>query len=187
MAELTIDGKRLWQSIQDMAQIGPGVAGGSRRLALTDEDKAGRDRFVAWAREAGCAVRIDEMGNIFAQRPGADPAAQPVLSGSHLDTQPTGGRYDGVYGVLAALEVIRTLNDRGIRTRRSFAAVVWTNEEGSRFQPAMNGSGVFAGKLALQSAYDAVDTAGKRFGDELERIGYRGPEPARAGPIHAYL
>lgn len=187
MAELTVDGRRLWQSLLDMAQIGPGVAGGSRRLALTDEDKAGRDRFVAWAREAGCTVRIDAVGNIFARRPGADSMAEPVLAGSHLDTQPTGGRFDGVFGVLSALEVIRSLNDHAVTTRRPVEAVVWTNEEGSRFQPAMNGSGVFAGKMDLQTAYAATDTAGKRFGDELERIGYRGEEPARPRPIHAYL
>jgi beta-ureidopropionase / N-carbamoyl-L-amino-acid hydrolase len=137
MAELTVNGKRLWQSLQDMARIGPGVAGGSRRLALTDEDKAGRDCFVAWAREAGLQVSVDAVGNIFARRP--------------------------------------------------VEAVVWTNEEGSRFQPAMNGSGVFAGFMELQTAYDAKDEAGKRFGDELERIGYKGDLPARKRPIHAYL
>jgi N-carbamoyl-L-amino-acid hydrolase len=187
MAELKVDGQRLWQSLEDMARIGPGVAGGNRRLALTDEDKAGRDTFCAWAREAGCALAIDEMGNIFARRPGTDDAAEPVLAGSHLDTQPTGGRYDGVFGVLSALEVIRTLNDHGVRTRRPVEAVVWTNEEGSRFQPAMVGSGVFAGILPLEASLDARDEAGKRFGDELERIGYKGERPARPRPIHAYL
>jgi N-carbamoyl-L-amino-acid hydrolase len=187
MSELKVNGARLWASLEEMAQIGPGVAGGNRRLALTDEDKAGRDRFVAWAREAGCEVSIDQVGNIFARRPGTDAAAEPVLAGSHLDTQPTGGRYDGVFGVLAALEAIRSLNDAGLRTRRAVEAVVWTNEEGSRFQPAMNGSGVFAGVMALQTAYDARDAAGLRFGDELARIGYQGDVPARARPIHAYL
>jgi len=187
MAEVTVNGKRLWQSLEDMAQIGPGVAGGNCRLALTDEDKAGRDQFVAWAREAGCTVTVDAVGNIFARRAGTDEAAEPVLSGSHLDTQPTGGRYDGVFGVLSALEVVRTLNDRAIQTRRPVEVVVWTNEEGSRFQPAMNGSGVFAGFMELQQAYDASDEAGLRFGDELERIGYKGDAPARKRPIHAYL
>ena len=187
MDTLTIDSKRLWQSLEDMAAIGPGVAGGNRRLALTDEDKAGRDLFVSWAREAGCEVGIDQVGNIFARRGGSNPAAEPVLSGSHLDTQPTGGRYDGVFGVLAALEVIRTLNDHGVATARPLEAVVWTNEEGSRFQPAMNGSGVFAGVMELEASYAQKDGAGLRFGDELERIGYKGNIPARPRPIHAYL
>jgi beta-ureidopropionase / N-carbamoyl-L-amino-acid hydrolase len=187
MADLKVNAKRLWASLEEMARIGPGAAGGSRRLALTDEDKAGRDRFVAWAREAGCAVAVDEVGNIFARRDGSAGDASPVLAGSHLDTQPTGGRYDGVYGVLSALEVIRTLNDAGRRTRRPVEAVVWTNEEGSRFQPAMNGSGVFAGALELAATYAATDGAGLRFADELARIGYRGDLPARPRPIHAYL
>jgi N-carbamoyl-L-amino-acid hydrolase len=187
MTDVAVNGARLWQSLEDMARIGPGVAGGSRRLALTDEDKAGRDQFVAWARAAGCEVSVDQVGNIFARRAGTEPAAPPVLAGSHLDTQPTGGRYDGVFGVLAALETIRALNDAGVRTRRPVEAVVWTNEEGSRYQPAMNGSGVFAGVMDLQASYDAVDPAGLRFGDELARIGYRGELPARPRPLHAYL
>jgi beta-ureidopropionase / N-carbamoyl-L-amino-acid hydrolase len=187
MAELKVNGKRLWQTLEAMAKIGPGVAGGNCRLALTDEDRAGRDQFCAWAREAGCEIAIDQVGNIFARRPGTAPAAEPVLSGSHLDTQPTGGRYDGVFGVLAALEVIRSLNDARVATRRPVEAVVWTNEEGSRFQPAMNGSGVFAGVMELATAYDAKDGAGLRFGDELERIGYKGSLPARPRPLHAYL
>lgn len=187
MADVTVNGERLWQTLEDMARIGPGVAGGSRRLALTDEDKAGRDQFCAWARDAGCEIAVDEVGNIFARRAGEDAGAPAVMAGSHLDTQPTGGRYDGVFGVLSALEVIRALNDHGVRTRHPVEAVVWTNEEGSRYQPAMNGSGVFAGAMALQATYDAVDGAGLRFGDELERIGYKGERPAAPRPIHAYL
>ncbi len=187
MTELQVNGERLWASLEAMAQIGPGVAGGNRRLALTDEDKAGRDLFVAWAREAGCAVTVDAVGNIFVRRAGSRADAPPVMSGSHLDTQPTGGRYDGVFGVLAALEVVRTLNDHGVTTQRPVEVAVWTNEEGSRYQPAMNGSGVFAGAMALQAAYDQVDADGLRFGDELERIGYRGEAPCRVFPIHAYI
>lgn len=187
MADLSVNGDRLWASLEEMAQIGPGVAGGNRRLALTDEDKTGRDRFVAWAREAGCTITVDAVGNIFARRAGSEPDVAPVLAGSHLDTQPTGGRYDGVFGVLSALEVVRTLNDQGVQTRRPVEVVVWTNEEGSRFQPAMAGSAVFSGAMTLETACDARDESGKRFGDELERIGYRGELPARKRPLHAYL
>jgi N-carbamoyl-L-amino-acid hydrolase len=187
MATLTVDGARLWRSLEDMARVGPGVAGGNRRLALSDEDKAGRDLFCGWAREAGCRVSIDAVGNIFVRREGRDPAAAPVMAGSHLDTQPTGGRYDGVFGVLSALEAIRTLDDRGRETLRPVEAVVWSNEEGSRFQPAMNGSGVFSGAMSLEESYAEVDAAGRRFGDELARIGYQGEVPCRPRPIHAYL
>ena len=128
-----------------MAQIGPGQHGGSSRLALTDADREGRDLFVEWCREIGCSILVDDMGNIFARRPGRDPARAPVAAGSHLDTQPHGGRFDGIYGVLAALEVLRTLHERDIETEAPLEAVVWTNEEGSRFAPAMIASGVYAG------------------------------------------
>lgn len=187
MSEATINKERLWQSLEDMAQIGPGVAGGNCRLTLTDEDKAGRDLFVSWAEAAGCTVTVDEVGNIFARRPGKDDGASPVMAGSHLDTQPTGGRYDGVFGVLAALEVVRSLNDLDLETERPFEVVVWTNEEGSRFQPAMSGSGVYAGILKRDDIYNATDEAGLRLVDELERIGYRGDLPAVPKPIHAYV
>ena len=187
MSALNINGNRLWQSLDDMAQVGPGVAGGNCRLALTEEDKAGRDLFIRWAEAAGLQVRVDELGNIFARRAGQDDSAAPVLVGSHLDTQPTGGRYDGVYGVLSGLEVLRTLNDNGIETLRPMEVVVWTNEEGSRFHPAMNGSGVFSGALEKQASYDQISVDGHRFEDDLKKIGYKGTHPCAAFPIHAYV
>ena len=187
MTELRTNGKRLWKSLEEMAKIGPGVAGGSRRLALTDEDKAGRDLFCDWAREAGCEISVDAIGNIFARRPGSDADAEPVMAGSHLDTQPTGGKFDGVFGVLSALEAVRSLNDHGIATRRPVEVAVWTNEEGSRYQPAMMGSGVFTGEMKLEDIYGMTDAAGLRLEDELERIGYKGGLPAAPRPIHAYL
>jgi N-carbamoyl-L-amino-acid hydrolase len=168
----TVDGDRLWSSLMTMARIGPGVAGGCNRQALTDADREGRDLFVRWAGEAGCRVSIDQVGNIFAQRPGRDPRAAPVLAGSHLDTQPTGGRFDGVYGVLAGLEVVRSLNDRDIEI------ACWTNEEGARFAPAMLGSGVVSGAYDLEFAYSRADKSGLSFKDELVRIGYLGDMPA---------
>ncbi|HUJ77314.1 MAG TPA: allantoate amidohydrolase, partial [bacterium] len=188
MAErLSVNPQRLWQSLMDMARIGPGVAGGNRRLALTEEDKAGRDLFCGWVQAAGCTVSVDGIGNIFARRPGSDAGAMAVLTGSHLDTQPTGGRFDGVYGVLAGLEVLRALNDGQVRTKRPVEVVVWTNEEGSRFQPAMVGSGVFSGKFSLDYGYAQTDAQGVRLGDALERIGYKGPAPAGKRLLHAYL
>ena len=178
---------RLWQSIMDMAKIGPGMAGGSRRLALTDEDKAGRDLFVEWCEEAGLSISIDDMGNIFARRDGADNTLAPVVSGSHLDTQPHGGRFDGIYGVLATLEVIRTMNDHGIQTKAPVEIVMWTNEEGSRFAPAMIASGVYAGLFEKDFAYSRQDTDGKTLKDELIRIGYMGQETCGEHPIGALL
>lgn len=180
-----ISAERLWDSLVAMAALGATQQGGCNRQALTDEDRAARDLFVSWARAAGCAVRVDEIGNIFVVRHGEDQAAAPVLIGSHLDTQPTGGRFDGVYGVMAGLEVIRTLNDLGIHTRRSLEVANWTNEEGCRFAPAMLGSGVMAGMYALSFAYDRRDKAGKALGEELSRIGYRGEAPARLRRISA--
>jgi len=182
---LKVDGARLWQSLEEMAQIGPGVAGGNNRQTLTDADSAGRHLFRRWCEDAGCAMGLDSMGNMFATRPGTDPDAAPVYMGSHLDTQPTGGRYDGVLGVLGALEVIRTLNDLGIRTRRPIVATNWTNEEGTRFAPAMLASGVFAGVHSQDFAYARRDAEGKAFGDELARIGWVGDEVPGARPIHA--
>lgn len=183
--DLRIDGPRLWSSLMDMAAVGATARGGCNRQALTDEDRTGRDLFVRWAREEGCVVTVDEIGNLFAARPGTDPDAAPVLAGSHLDTQTTGGRFDGVYGVLAGLEVVRTLNAHGVRTRRTVEVASWTNEEGCRFAPAMLGSGVVSGDYDLAYAYERTDKAGLRLGDELERIGYRGPAPARPRPFHA--
>ena len=149
---LTINGERLWASLMAMAQIGATLKGGVKRIALTPEDKAGRDQFVAWCKTQKLAVTIDQMGNIFARRPGTDNTAAPVMSGSHLDTQPSGGRFDGCYGVMAALEVCRTLDDYGIQTRHPIEVAVWTNEEGSRFTPVMEGSGVFAGAFTVEHA-----------------------------------
>ena len=184
---LRIDSARLWDSLEQMAQIGPGVAGGNNRQTLTDADSAGRHLFARWCADAGMTMGVDTMGTMFATRPGTDPAADPVYMGSHLDTQPTGGRYDGVLGVLGALEVIRTLNDMGVQTRRPIVVTNWTNEEGTRFAPAMLASGVFAGLHTQDWAYDRTDADGKRFGDELARIGWVGDEPVGARKIHAML
>jgi beta-ureidopropionase / N-carbamoyl-L-amino-acid hydrolase len=186
-ANLRINGARLWESIHELAKIGPGVAGGSNRQTLTDEDGEGRALFAKWCAEAGMEMGVDAMGTMFATRGGTDPEALPVYVGSHLDTQPTGGRYDGVLGVLGGLEVVRTLNDLGIKTKHPIVVTNWTNEEGSRFAPAMVASGVFAGVIDLERAYDARDVKGLRLGDELQRIGWKGPETVGARKIHAYL
>jgi N-carbamoyl-L-amino-acid hydrolase len=182
---LRISGARLWDSLMEMAKIGPGVAGGNNRQTLTDADAEGRRLFQRWCEAAGCAMGLDSMGNMFARREGEDPDLDPVYIGSHLDTQPTGGKYDGVLGVLGGLEVLRTLNDAGIRTRRPIVLTNWTNEEGTRYAPAMLASGVFAGVHTQDYAYGRVDAEGKRFGDELQRIGFRGEEPAGRRKIHA--
>jgi N-carbamoyl-L-amino-acid hydrolase len=184
---MIIDGERLWQSLMEMAQIGPGVAGGNNRQTLTDEDAEGRALFQSWCTAAGLRMGVDQMGNMFARREGTDPDALPVYMGSHLDTQPTGGKYDGVLGVLGGLEVIRTLNDLNIKTRHPIVVVNWTNEEGTRFAPAMLASGVFAGRHTQDWAYDRVDAQGKRFGDELERIGWKGSEPVGNRPMKAFF
>lgn len=183
---LRIDGARLWASLEEMARIGATEKGGVCRLALTDLDRESRDLFVRWCEQAGCSVRVDPMGNIFARRPGRDPELPPVATGSHLDTQPTGGRFDGVYGVLAGLEVIRTLNDHGVETDAPVEVVVWTNEEGARFAPAMVGSGVFAGAFDLEYGHSRTDHDGHTLGGELERIGYRGDAPL-GGPFRAFF
>lgn len=169
----------------EMAQIGATSRGGCNRQALSDEDKLGRDLFVSWCKDAGCEISIDEMGNIFARRAGRDASLPPVITGSHLDTQPTGGKFDGVYGVLAGLEVVRTLQQAGLETEASLEVVVWTNEEGARFAPAMVGSGVWAGAMRRDEIYGVTDKAGKSFGDELDRIGYKGDLPARPKPVRA--
>ncbi|MEM6441462.1 MAG: M20/M25/M40 family metallo-hydrolase, partial [Pseudomonadota bacterium] len=143
-ANMTVNGDRLWDSLMDMAKIGPGVAGGSNRQTLTDADAEGRALFQSWCQAAGCSMGLDTMGNMFARREGSDPDALPVYVGSHLDTQPTGGKYDGVLGVLAGLEILRTLNDLGVTTKRPIVVTNFTNEEGTRFAPAMLSSGVFA-------------------------------------------
>ena len=187
MADLKIDGDRLWASLTEMAKIGATPKGGVCRLTLTDLDKQSRDLFIEWCKDAGCSVKVDRMGNIFARRPGRNDSLAPVGTGSHLDTQPTGGRFDGVYGVLAGLEVIRTLNDHGIETERPVEASVWTNEEGSRFAPAMVGSGVYAGVFTLDYGHSRTDPEGKTLGAELKRIGYLGSEPMGNRPVHAFF
>ena len=184
---LRINPDRLWESIMEMAKIGPGVAGGNNRQTLTDADGEGRHLFKRWCEEAGLAMGVDRMGTMFARREGADPDALPVYVGSHLDTQPTGGKYDGVLGVLGGLELVRTLNDLGIKTRHPIVVTNWTNEEGTRFAPAMLASGVFAGEHDLEWAYDRKDREGKRFGDELERIGWKGDEKVGARKIKAFF
>ena len=184
---LKINGDRLWDSLEDMAKIGPGVAGGNNRQTLTDEDAEGRALFQRWCEEAGCRMGVDSMGNMFATRPGSDPDALPVYVGSHLDTQPTGGKYDGVLGVLAGLELVRTMNDLDIKTKHPIVVTNWTNEEGTRYAPAMLASGVFAGLHTEDWAKDRVDAEGKRFGDELKRIGWEGDEPVGQRKMHAFF
>tara|TARA_Y100000589_G_scaffold17698_1_gene14582 strand:+ start:1626 stop:2816 length:1191 start_codon:yes stop_codon:yes gene_type:complete len=171
----------------EMAKIGATSGGGVCRLSLSDEDKASRDLFVSWAKNAGCQVRVDTVGNIFVRRPGTELDLPPVMTGSHLDTQPLGGRFDGAYGVLAGLEVVRALNDADIRTRHSLDIVVWTDEEGCRFTTKTMGSAVFAGLRPEAEVLDGVDPNGIRFGDELVRIGYAGLERCGGFPIKAYF
>lgn len=184
---LRINSARLWDSLEEMAKVGPGLAGGCNRQTLTDADSEGRHLFKSWAEAAGMTMGLDRMGNMFFTRPGSDPEALPVCMGSHLDTQPTGGKYDGVLGVLGGLEVIRSLNDMGVQTRHPLMVVNWTNEEGARFAPAMLASGVFAGVLTEDYANTRADAEGKTFGDELDRIGWRGTEAPGAVKMHAML
>jgi len=184
---LRINADRLWDSIMEMAKIGPGVAGGNNRQTLTDADGEGRRLFQRWCEAAGLSMGVDKMGTMFMARPGTDPDALPVYVGSHLDTQPTGGKYDGVLGVLAGLELVRTLNDLDIKTKHPIVIVNWTNEEGARFAPAMLASGVFAGVHDLEYAYGRKDLEGKTFGDELKRIGWLGDEEVGARKMHAYF
>ncbi|MDD0810839.1 Zn-dependent hydrolase [Curvibacter sp. RS43] len=184
---LRINGERLWDSLMTLAQIGGTDKGGVCRLALTELDRQGRDLVVGWAREAGMAITVDQIGNVFMRRPGKNNALPPVMTGSHIDTQPTGGKFDGNYGVLAGLEVVRTLNDHGIETEAPIEVAFWTNEEGSRFVPVMMGSGVFAGAFTLEHAYAATDSEGKSVLDELTRIGYVGSEVPGQHPIGAYF
>ena len=184
---LKINPDRLWDSLMEMAKIGPGVAGGNNRQTLTDEDGEGRVLFRTWCEAAGCTMGLDQMGNMFAMRAGTDPDALPVYVGSHLDTQPTGGKYDGVLGVLGGLEIIRTLNDLNIKTKHPIVVTNFTNEEGTRYAPAMLASGVFAGIHTQDWAYARVDAAGKSFGDELKRIGWRGEEEVGARKMHAFF
>ncbi|MGD9864282.1 MAG: Zn-dependent hydrolase [Pseudodonghicola sp.] len=183
---LKINGDRLWDSLMEMAKIGPGVAGGCNRQTLTDEDAAGRALFQTWCEDAGMTMGVDKMGTMFMTRPGTDPEALPVYVGSHLDTQPTGGKYDGVLGVLGALELVRTLNDLNVKTKHPIVVTNWANEEGARFSPPMLASGVFAGVNTLDYAYGRQDLEGKTYGEELERIGWVGAEEVGARKMHAY-
>lgn len=186
VSDMRINGERLWDSLMELAEIGA-TARGCRRLALTDLDRQGRDLVISWAKAAGLSVTIDKIGNVFMRREGRNPQLLPVMAGSHIDTQPTGGKYDGNYGVLAALEVIRTLNDLDIVTEAPLEVVFWTNEEGSRFVPVMMGSGVFAGVFPLEQIYAVQDSEGKTVGSELENIGYIGEQTPGDHPVGAYF
>ncbi|WP_114011099.1 Zn-dependent hydrolase [Cohaesibacter intestini] len=184
---LRIDSDRLWQSLMDMAKIGPGIAGGNNRQTLTDEDAEGRALFKSWCDAEGLTMGVDKMGTMFMTRPGTDPDALPVYVGSHLDTQPTGGKYDGVLGVLSALELVRTLNNADIKTKHPIVVTNWANEEGARFSPPMLASGVFAGVHSLDYAYGRQDLEGKTYGEEIKRIGWVGEEEVGARKMHAYF
>ncbi|WP_346348627.1 Zn-dependent hydrolase [Cupriavidus sp. WKF15] len=186
-ADLRVDGDRLWDTLMRLATIGATPKGGVCRLALTDLDRQGRDFFVAEAKAAGCAIRVDAIGNIFARRAGRDDTLPPVMTGSHIDTQPTGGKFDGNYGVFAGIEVLRTLDDAGIVTDAPLEVAVWTNEEGSRFVPVMMGSGAFIGEFALPDVLQQLDRDGISVGQALQSIGYAGPEPVGARPVGAYF
>jgi len=187
MNQLRIDGNRLWASLMELARIGATPKGGVKRLALTDLDRQGRDLVVGWGRDAGLAITIDQIGNIFMRREGRNPALAPIVTGSHIDTQPTGGKFDGNYGVLAGLEVVHTLNALNISTEAPIEVAIWTNEEGSRFVPVMMGSGVFCGAFTLETAYAAQDVDGKTVQDELARIGYLGEQVPGQHPMGAYF
>ncbi len=183
---LRINGNRLQSALEQMAKIGATPAGGVQRLTLSDEDKKARDLFVKWLKELDLEITIDEMGNIFGRQPGRNDNLAPVMSGSHIDSQPKGGRFDGILGVMGALEVMRTLHENKVKTERPFVIVDWTNEEGSRFAPAMVASGVWAGALKRDWVYDRADINGKRFEDELIRIGYKGTAACKKFPVHCY-
>ena len=184
--QLRVNGKRLQHTLEEMAKIGATPNGGVQRLTLSDEDKQARDLFVQWLKELDLEVRIDEMGNIFGTRRGKDNDLAPVMSGSHIDSQPKGGRFDGILGVMGPLEVMRVLHENNIQTRRPITIVAWTNEEGTRFAPAMMCSGVWAGALDRDWIYDRTDINGLRFEDELIRIGYKGETPAKKSDVRAY-
>jgi N-carbamoyl-L-amino-acid hydrolase len=183
---LRVNGQRLRSSLERMAEIGATPGGGVQRLTLSTEDKQARGLLLSWLEEAGLEVTFDEMGNIFGRRHGRDDGLPPVMAGSHVDSQPKGGRFDGILGVMGSLEVMRTLNENDVRTERPVILIDWTNEEGSRFAPAMLGSGVWAGKLERDWAWQRTDVNGLVFGEELERIGYKGTLPCASWPFHAY-
>ena len=187
ISNLRVNGDRLWDSLMEMAKIGPGVAGWNNRQTLTDEDSEGRHLFKKWCEDQGCSMGLDKMGNMFAYREGTDPDALPVYVGSHLDTQPTGGKYDGVLGVLGGLEIIRSLNDLNIKTKHPIVITNWSNEEGTRFAPPMLSSGVFGGMHTLDWAYNREDSEGKTFGSEVVRIGWKGAEEVGVRKMHAFF
>ena len=186
LSKTRVNGDRLRQTLEEMAKIGATPGGGVQRLTLSDEDKRARDLFVSWLKEMDLEIIIDEMGNIFGKRPGRNNDLPPVMTGSHIDSQPKGGRFDGILGVMGGLEVMRTIHENNIETERPFIVVDWTNEEGSRFAPAMVSSGVWAGKLDRDWAYARTDINGKTLGEELERIGYKGDVTCKNFPLHAY-
>jgi N-carbamoyl-L-amino-acid hydrolase len=187
ISSVRVNGERLWASLMELAKVGATAKGGVCRLALTDLDKQGRDLVLGWARDAGMEITIDKIGNGFMRRRGRNNSLAPIVTGSHIDTQPTGGKFDGNYGVLAGIEVVRTLNDHGIETEAPIEVAFWTNEEGSRFVPVMMGSGVFAKAFTLEHAYAATDTEGKSVGEELKRIGYIGEQEPGDHSIGAYF
>jgi len=184
---LLTNGNRLWQSLESLNKIGATAKGGVKRLTLTDLDRQARDLVIGWGKAEGLTITIDKIGNIFMRRAGTDPSRAPIMAGSHIDTQPSGGRFDGNFGVLAALEVVRTLNQHQVQTAAPIEVAIWTNEEGSRFVPVMMGSGVFCGAFTLEHAYAAKDVDGKSVKEELERIGYVGDETPGQHPIGAYF
>ena len=184
---ISVNSDRLWSRMMEMAQHGALPGGGCNRQALTDEDRAGRELFMSWCKDIGCSIRIDQIGNIFARLAGEDDSLAPVITGSHLDTQPSGGKYDGIYGVLAGLEVLQTLVENGVQTNRPLEVVVWTNEEGCRFDTAMMGSAVWSGSMPLEKAYALADREGHTVKSELQRTGQLGSTPALAGQVHAAL
>jgi N-carbamoyl-L-amino-acid hydrolase len=183
----TVSSERLSERFDEFNGIGATERGGVDRPSLSDANRRARDTLLEWFEAAGLAVTVDELGNIFGRRAGRNDDLPPVLVGSHVDSQYNGGRYDGVIGVLGGLEIVETLNDAGIETERPLEIVAWSNEEGVRFQPDMLGSGAFAGKFDVEFAYDLTDKEGKRFGDELERIGYRGDAPCEPRDLYCYL
>src|SRR5216684_642709 len=187
MRNLTVNGERLWAILMELAQIGATAKGGVCRLAASDLDGEARRLFIRWCEEAGCTVTLDRIGNIFARRPGRNPNLPPVITGSHLDTQPTGGKFDGAYGVMAGLEVLRVLHDSGYVTEAPIEVAVWTNEEGCRFAPAMVASGVFGGAFTLEHALSIKDRDGVSFGEALHKIGYDGQEPVGGRPVGAFF
>jgi N-carbamoyl-L-amino-acid hydrolase len=186
LQNVKVNGKRLQNTLEEMAKIGATPGGGVQRLTLTDEDKQARDLFIKWLKELNLEISVDEMGNIFGKRSGKNNNLPPVMSGSHIDSQPKGGRFDGILGVMGTLEVLRTLHENRIETERPIVIVNWTNEEGSRFAPAMVASGVWAGALDRDWAYQRTDNSGKRFEAELIRIGYKGKAPCKNWPVHCY-